>query len=57
MKKYVTVLLLLSFLGFTSCKTHQSAKTPPPGQMKKITGTQSAKPFAPGQQKKDRKNP
>jgi hypothetical protein len=24
----------------------------PPGQMKKVTGSQSAKPYAPGQQKK-----
>jgi hypothetical protein len=27
----------------------------PPGQAKKITGSQSAKPYAPGQQKKKRK--
>ncbi len=27
-------------------------KTLPPGQAKKVTGSQSAKPYAPGQQKK-----
>jgi len=27
-------------------------KKVPPGQMKKATGSQSAKPYAPGQQKK-----
>ncbi|GAA4300970.1 hypothetical protein [Compostibacter hankyongensis] len=31
--------------------SHRSGKVPP-GQAKKIYGTQSAKPFAPGQQKK-----
>jgi hypothetical protein len=29
-------------------------KSLPPGQAKKITGAQSAKPYAPGQQKKNR---
>jgi hypothetical protein len=27
-------------------------KTAPPGQVKKVTGSQSAKPYAPGQQAK-----
>lgn len=27
-------------------------KKAPPGQVKKVTGSQSAKPYAPGQQKK-----
>jgi hypothetical protein len=29
-----------------------AGKPLPPGQMKKVTGSQSAKPYAPGQQKK-----
>ena len=29
-------------------------KSLPPGQAKKITGSQSAKPYAPGQQKKNK---
>jgi hypothetical protein len=51
--------LLLSFLAVTliysSCVTTQPVGNPnnlPPGQQKKIYGTKSAKPFAPGQQKK-----
>jgi hypothetical protein len=35
--------------------TNKSTEKVPPGQMKKATGTQSAKPFAPGQQKKKTK--
>jgi len=30
----------------------QVQKTAPPGQVKKVTGSQSAKPYAPGQKKK-----
>lgn len=54
------VLLLLAVLALlsTSCVTKVSTvkTTPsghiPPGQAKKMTGSQSAKPYAPGQQKK-----
>jgi hypothetical protein len=51
-------LLLLSFLFavliFSSCIVKETSKTNlPPGQAKKVAGTQSAKPFAPGQQKKN----
>lgn len=35
----------------TAPKTNPNGKVPP-GQMKKTTGSQSAKPYAPGQQKK-----
>jgi len=38
-----------------SCKTvvvEGNSQRVPPGQMKKATGSQSAKPYAPGQQKK-----
>ncbi len=38
----------------TSCthKTYVVNKPLPPGQAKKLTGSKSAKPYAPGQQKK-----
>lgn len=56
---FATAFLLL--LTISSCKTSRKVvivkqptkvKTLPPGQAKKITGSQSAKPYAPGQQKK-----
>lgn len=31
---------------------HSASKPLPPGQAKKVTGSQSAKPYAPGQQNK-----
>jgi hypothetical protein len=52
--KNVRILFLLAVaLSFTSCfvKETSKSKTLPPGQAKKVAGTQSAKPFAPGQQK------
>ena len=49
----------LIFLASCSNKTYPSSKPKPattkrlpPGQAKKVTGSQSAKPYAPGQQKK-----
>ena len=59
MKTYSLILFFaMTFLASASC-THKvvivkrtPAKSLPPGQAKKIAGTQSAKPFAPGQQKK-----
>lgn len=39
----------------SGCVVHRHSGNPhglPPGQQKKIYGTKSAKPFAPGQQKK-----
>jgi hypothetical protein len=53
MKKVVFLLILA--IGFSACsKTYivKTKGTPPPGQVKKATGSQSAKPYAPGQQKK-----
>ncbi|UUC46403.1 hypothetical protein [Flavobacterium cerinum] len=57
-----TATLLLAFsiaLAVSGCSTtvhttgnKNSDKPLPPGQAKKIYGTKSAKPFAPGQQKK-----
>jgi hypothetical protein len=64
--KHLTRFLLCAFLIFTlqSCvvatHTTQVKQTPngkvPPGQAKKATGSQSAKPYAPGQQKKKSKS-
>lgn len=55
MKFRFFVLLLtactVTFLSCTTYRTNPSGKVPP-GQAKKITGSKSAKPFAPGQQKK-----
>ncbi len=44
-------------VGLSSCTVeykarHSHAGAMPPGQAKKITGSQSAAPYAPGQQKK-----
>lgn len=46
------VVLLMSF-GMSACAVHvRSGKGIPPGQAKKITGEQSAAPYAPGHVKK-----
>ncbi|MDU1890646.1 MAG: quinol oxidase subunit 4 [Dysgonomonas sp.] len=46
------VLLILGLLFITSCRTiHTNKNGIPPGQAKKITGSKSAKPYAPGQNK------
>ena len=57
MKKVVLGLVLI--IGLASCvqvKMPQGSKPAPakaaPGQVKKTTGSQSAAPYAPGQQKK-----
>ncbi len=54
MKKIkLLISLTLSLLILSSCtcvKTTGSGKIPP-GQAKKVTGSQSAKPYAPGQNK------
>lgn len=44
-------------VSITCCSVHTTSKksgTIPPGQAKKATGSKSAKPYAPGQQKKNR---
>lgn len=45
--------ILLIIIG-SSCtyRSHPQTGELPPGQAKKVYGTKSAKPFAPGQQKK-----
>lgn len=56
--KLATLAILVLFIGLgTSCTStvHLRAKNPPPGQMKKLTGSKSAKAYAPGQQKKKKK--
>lgn len=51
-----TTAVIITVMIFTSCMHPVIVKSPPqkvpPGQMKKATGSQSAKPYAPGQQKK-----
>lgn len=53
MKKLIFLLFVTSLLA-TSCKTmqHPGNGNLPPGQVKKATGRQSAREYAPGQQKK-----
>jgi uncharacterized protein YceK len=57
----IVVIMMVSLLALASCTTIvKTKKTPPgqvkkttaPGQVKKTTGSQSAAPYAPGQQKK-----
>ena len=47
------IFILIACLGL-SCRAsfYSTGETLPPGQMKKATGSKSAKPFAPGQRKK-----
>lgn len=58
MKSWILSILCLFMIVFagSSCHTHKTTvvttKPLPPGQAKKITGSQSAKPYAPGQRKK-----
>jgi len=58
----ITSILFLCLIIFSSCKETIIVKktTPkkalPPGQAKKITGSKSAAPYAPGQQNKSQKS-
>ncbi|MBT1707286.1 hypothetical protein KK062_03590 [Fulvivirgaceae bacterium PWU5] len=49
----VLIVLVLSSCGTSKVPPGQAKKVtnPPPGQMKKATGSKSAAPYAPGQQK------
>ncbi len=53
------ILMLLSVFVLSSCSVHQhqtkSSHKAPPGQVKKIMGSKSAKPYAPGQNKNKKK--
>jgi hypothetical protein len=60
MKRFIGLVLVVFIAASCSKKTvvhktpppGQVKKTAAPGQMKKVTGSQSAAPYAPGQQKK-----
>ena len=55
MKKALFLFFLLGVIITSSCTHHyhdSNSAGLPPGQAKKVTGSQSAKPYAPGQQKK-----
>lgn len=55
MKKFLILFLLSPIFILSSCYVGRTAGTSgkvPPGQVKKATGSKSAKPYAPGQQKK-----
>ncbi len=55
MKPILVLFSIAVLLFLNSCIVHRSTGNSgkvPPGQAKKIYGTKSGKPFAPGQQKK-----
>jgi hypothetical protein len=54
MKAYKILLMaMVVTVGLVSCTRNVYVyKKMPPGQAKKVTGQKSAKPYAPGQQKK-----
>jgi uncharacterized protein YceK len=59
MKKIFWLLFMAIIVITSACSVHvakvppgQAKKTTAPGQVKKQTGSQSAKPYAPGQKKK-----
>jgi hypothetical protein len=45
------IALIVSFSSCYSVRTAGNSGKVPPGQMKKATGSKSAKPYAPGQRK------
>ncbi|RBL90254.1 hypothetical protein DF182_27705 [Chitinophaga flava] len=54
MKKIYLFITTVTVMLFSSCYTVSPAGNSgkiPPGQAKKMTGSQSARPYAPGQQK------
>jgi hypothetical protein len=56
MKRTYLILAVCAMMLSTACTTYRTAGNSgkvPPGQAKKGTGSKSAKPFAPGQQKKN----
>jgi hypothetical protein len=55
MKKIYVIFAIATIMITSSCYTTRTAGNSgkvPPGQAKKRSGTKSARPFAPGQQKK-----
>jgi hypothetical protein len=54
MKKIIFLIVLaIAFSGCSKTVFIKGNGNPPPGQVKKVTGSQSAKPYAPGQKKKN----
>jgi hypothetical protein len=56
MRRIYLALIVAGIILASSCyvpRTAGNSGKVPPGQMKKAAGTKSAKPFAPGQQKKN----
>ncbi|WP_342331297.1 quinol oxidase subunit 4 [Pedobacter sp. FW305-3-2-15-E-R2A2] len=56
MKRTYLILAACAIMLSTACTTYRTAGNSgkvPPGQAKKGSGSKSAKPFAPGQQKKN----
>jgi len=56
MRKVYLAFVVAGIVLASSCYTPRTAGNSgkvPPGQMKKAVGTKSAKPFAPGQRKKN----
>lgn len=49
---FLAVLLMLFITGCHVHTAHSRSGKIPPGQAKKVSGSQSAKAYAPGQQKK-----
>jgi hypothetical protein len=52
MTKLFYLLLVLIFLTQSACTKNVFVGHAPPGQVKKVTGSKSAAPYAPGHQKK-----
>jgi hypothetical protein len=52
MKKGIILIVLLATLTWACSPAIVTTKPLPPGQVKKVTGSKSAKAYAPGQQKK-----
>ena len=52
LKVFPGIIFLLIVVFSCTYQSHPSTGGLPPGQAKKAYGSQSAKPFAPGQQKK-----
>lgn len=50
--KFLIAIFIVLAVG-TACAYKGNPHGLPPGQAKKVAGSQSAKPFAPGQQKKN----
>jgi hypothetical protein len=53
---FLMVLIIASACSKTTVIVNKDSKKVPPGQMKKATGSKSAKTYAPGQQKKNGKH-